>query len=302
MTAAFAPPAQARGTDQKQVPHERPGDLRRTGKRHPEANEPRTGPGRATALRAATPAPSNHRSAAAATGPPQPHLSGANHRQAGPLAGPVPPRGGRPLPAALRARLAPVVGHQAAEAARVHTGPDAHACATANLARAVASGADIFFADGQYRPGTRAGDWLIAHEVAHVAQAQQGQLHHPAFLAVASAVRTPVESAANQAADRVIQDTDADTGNGQPQPPASGPTLAQAVIPAAAEGAAAELASQALAKPQPETARPADGVGGPRRPVRPPRCQARLERRPAQPGCATFRLCPNPPPNCRPPR
>ena len=37
-------------------------------------------------------------------------------------------------------------------------------------ARAFTAGADIYFAAGQFRPGTRSGLWLLAHEVAHVVQ------------------------------------------------------------------------------------------------------------------------------------
>ena len=76
----------------------------------------------------------------------------------------------------------------------------------ANAARAVASGADIFFADGQYRPGTRAGDWLIAHEVAHVAR--PGRAAAPPRVPGGGEHRAhAMESAADQAANLVIQGT-----------------------------------------------------------------------------------------------
>ena len=44
------------------------------------------------------------------------------------------------------------------------------ALARAVSARAFTVGSDIFFAPGEYQPGTRDGDELIAHEVAHVVQ------------------------------------------------------------------------------------------------------------------------------------
>jgi hypothetical protein len=53
---------------------------------------------------------------------------------------------------------------------RVHTGDGAAALARAVSARAFTVGSDIFFGDGEYRPGTSDGNQLIAHEVAHVAQ------------------------------------------------------------------------------------------------------------------------------------
>jgi len=53
---------------------------------------------------------------------------------------------------------------------RVHTGDHAAALARAVSARAFTVGSDIFFAQGEYRPGTADGDRLVAHEVAHVVQ------------------------------------------------------------------------------------------------------------------------------------
>ena len=41
-------------------------------------------------------------------------------------------------------------------------------------ARAFTVGPDIYFAAGQFRPGTRDGLWLLAHEVAHVVQQSMG--------------------------------------------------------------------------------------------------------------------------------
>ena len=44
-------------------------------------------------------------------------------------------------------------------------------------ARAFTSGSDVYFAQGQYRPGTEHGDHLLAHELAHVAQQSGGRIH-----------------------------------------------------------------------------------------------------------------------------
>ncbi|MBA3503547.1 MAG: DUF4157 domain-containing protein, partial [Deltaproteobacteria bacterium] len=53
---------------------------------------------------------------------------------------------------------------------RVHTGEAADAAAKEQGARAFAVGQDIVFGEGQYEPGTNAGDQLLAHEVAHTVQ------------------------------------------------------------------------------------------------------------------------------------
>ncbi len=55
---------------------------------------------------------------------------------------------------------------------RVHTNDKAAGLADRIQAQAVTIGNDIAFARGAYRPGTPAGDGLIAHELAHVAQQQ----------------------------------------------------------------------------------------------------------------------------------
>jgi hypothetical protein len=53
---------------------------------------------------------------------------------------------------------------------RVHTGEHAAALSRAVAARAFTVGSDIFFDAGEYRPGTRDGDELLTHELAHVVQ------------------------------------------------------------------------------------------------------------------------------------
>jgi hypothetical protein len=53
---------------------------------------------------------------------------------------------------------------------RVHTDARAAAAASGLGARAFTLGADLFFAAGEYRPRTRAGLRLLAHELVHVAQ------------------------------------------------------------------------------------------------------------------------------------
>jgi len=58
---------------------------------------------------------------------------------------------------------------------RIHTDATAARLASELRARAFTIGRDIAFASGQYRPGTLAGDALIAHELAHTIQQRNGR-------------------------------------------------------------------------------------------------------------------------------
>jgi hypothetical protein len=61
-------------------------------------------------------------------------------------------------------------------AVRLHTGPAADRVARRFGATAVASGANVYLRDGAYRPDTRAGQWLLAHETAHLVQQARGEV------------------------------------------------------------------------------------------------------------------------------
>jgi hypothetical protein len=76
---------------------------------------------------------------------------------------------GRPLPANLRGRLEKQFGADLA-AVRVHSGSQAAAAARAERADAFASGRDIYFRDGMFRPESVAGLRLLVHEITHVLQ------------------------------------------------------------------------------------------------------------------------------------
>jgi uncharacterized protein DUF4157 len=80
---------------------------------------------------------------------------------------------GQPLDAATRAFMEPRFGRDFGEV-RIHYGPRADAAATSIKARAFTVGRDITFADRQYRPGTREGAKLLAHELAHTAASDEG--------------------------------------------------------------------------------------------------------------------------------
>src|SRR4051812_9394422 len=80
---------------------------------------------------------------------------------------------GEPLPAGLRERAEASTGADLG-GVRVHTGAASQDAAAAIGARAYAHGSDIHFGAGEYRPGTRDGDLLAAHEIAHTVQQRSG--------------------------------------------------------------------------------------------------------------------------------
>jgi hypothetical protein len=86
--------------------------------------------------------------------------------------------GGSPLDGSLASEFGNRLGHSVSDV-RVHTGSTAAALTRAVSARAFATGTDIFFAPGEYQPGTPAGRELIAHEVAHTDQQRGAPLSGP---------------------------------------------------------------------------------------------------------------------------
>ncbi len=76
---------------------------------------------------------------------------------------------GRPLENSTRQRLEGAFGERL-DGIQVHDDPDAAALARSVSARAFGVGSDLFFAADRYRPGTSAGDALIAHEAVHAVQ------------------------------------------------------------------------------------------------------------------------------------
>lgn len=80
---------------------------------------------------------------------------------------------GEPLPEPVKAELAARLGVRL-DGVRVHTDAVAARAAEAIAAQAFTLGEDIFFAAGRFDASSEAGRRLIAHEVAHVAQAYRG--------------------------------------------------------------------------------------------------------------------------------
>lgn len=81
--------------------------------------------------------------------------------------------GGAALSGDVRGRMEPRFGWNFARV-RVHAGARDGEVALRAGAAAFTAGNDIYFAPGRYRPGTRDGDALLAHELAHVVQQRWG--------------------------------------------------------------------------------------------------------------------------------
>jgi hypothetical protein len=77
--------------------------------------------------------------------------------------------GGSPLDDGVADRVGPQLGDGLSDV-RVHTDETADALANSVSARAFTTGSDVYFAKGEYRPGSSSGDELLAHELSHVVQ------------------------------------------------------------------------------------------------------------------------------------
>jgi hypothetical protein len=118
---------------------------------------------------------------------------------------PLRPAGGQPLDTGLRTVFEPLLGRDFSDV-RVHVDGSAGDQARRLRAQAFVVGSDIFFAPGRFAPATPHGRWLLAHELAHVAQPQE---HEPSSTAgertraacpATSAVEVEARGVANQLA------------------------------------------------------------------------------------------------------
>lgn len=80
---------------------------------------------------------------------------------------------GKPLDAAVRRRMESAFGASFA-GVRIHADDTAARLNSAVSAKAFTTGKDVFFGQGQFAPGTRAGDRILAHELAHTLQPATG--------------------------------------------------------------------------------------------------------------------------------
>jgi hypothetical protein len=84
----------------------------------------------------------------------------------------VPQTQGSPLPATIRKQMEPKLGADLG-GVRVHTGGQSADAAKGFGARAFTVGEDVHFNAGEFKPGTKEGDKLLAHELTHVVQGQK---------------------------------------------------------------------------------------------------------------------------------
>jgi hypothetical protein len=77
--------------------------------------------------------------------------------------------GGQPLDAGLQQSMGQAMGADFS-GVRVHTDANSHQLNQSIQAKAFTTGQDVFFAQGQYNPGSKGGQELIAHELTHVVQ------------------------------------------------------------------------------------------------------------------------------------
>jgi hypothetical protein len=83
----------------------------------------------------------------------------------------IPSGGGAALDGGLRKKMESQLGADLS-GARIHTGGESAAAARSFGARAFTVGNDVHFNAGEFKPGTKEGDRLIAHELTHVVQGQ----------------------------------------------------------------------------------------------------------------------------------
>jgi hypothetical protein len=81
---------------------------------------------------------------------------------------------GRPLDSEVREYFEPRLGLDLGHV-RVHHDADAAADARDRRAQAYTVGSHVVFGQGRYSPSTARGRWLLAHELAHVAQGREGR-------------------------------------------------------------------------------------------------------------------------------
>ena len=91
----------------------------------------------------------------------------------------IPQSDGVPLPGDVRARMEPQLGADLS-GVKVHTGGDSERAAEQMGARAFAVGSDVHFGAGQFSPGSKEGDRLLAHELTHTVQADRSGVQRKA--------------------------------------------------------------------------------------------------------------------------
>lgn len=122
----------------------------------------------------------------------EPARGGAEKQSIPPIVDEVLGSTGQPLEEATRDFMEPRFGHDFSQV-RVHTDARAAESAEAVNAEAYTVGHNVVFAPGQYQPGSEAGNAVLAHELSHVVQQEQGSGHS------ATAISHPADPAEREA-------------------------------------------------------------------------------------------------------
>jgi hypothetical protein len=103
---------------------------------------------------------------------------------------------GSPLAPASRESAAERLG-DSLDDVRVHNDDTADALAQSVSARAFTTGSDVYFAKGEYQPGSSGGDELLTHELAHVVQQRDAPTTGPLTVSMpGDALETEAEAIA----------------------------------------------------------------------------------------------------------
>jgi hypothetical protein len=136
----------------------------------------------------------------------------------------VPESAGNALPEATRGKMEPELGTDLS-GVRVHTGAESAQAASEFGARAFTVGQDVHFGAGEFAPGTKEGDRLLAHELTHTVQAGKSGVkrkaepgHEAHDEADVSQPHEPAEQEADEHANRVA---DKLHGGGESEPAAA---------------------------------------------------------------------------------
>lgn len=105
---------------------------------------------------------------------------------------------GASLDRGVQEKFAPRLGDSLSDV-RVHADSTADALARSVSARAFATGSDVYFAAGEYKPGTSDGDRLLAHELTHVVQQRGAPTSGPMTVSEpGDAMETQADSVADE--------------------------------------------------------------------------------------------------------
>ncbi len=131
--------------------------------------------------------------------------------------------GGQPLPEPVRQKMESFF-HTSLADVRVHLGPQAASI----HALAFTHGSHLYFAPGQYNPGTARGQQLLGHELTHVIQQRAGRVRNPFSSGVALVNDANLEAEAERLGMAAALHQAPGRGNVQGLPPKTQPTPIQA--------------------------------------------------------------------------